>query len=116
MLKTPILILLLLLGMASCRKMDTIGFYNPVTFKVAVPDGPPEYKAGWYGGCKSGMGVGSFANAFVFKENRGPEFDKGVYQHDPMFQTGWGQGWFACATYGATFTAYHPTQFSPLGK
>ncbi len=70
---------------------------------LAVPDGPAEYKAGWYGGCKSGLANKAFANAFVYQENKGPEFVNGIYQHDPAYQTGWGQGWFACVMHAAYF-------------
>jgi len=92
-------ILLMLLCASSCRMPESFGFYQPITMNLATPDGPPEYKAGWYGGCKSALsnrGLGHFANAFVYGEGKGPETGSGVYQHDPMYQTGWGQGWFAC--------------------
>ncbi len=110
-------IVLLTLLCFSCRLPDNFGFYQPITLNLAIPDGPPEYKAGWYSGCKSGLGargVGAFANAEVYLESDGPSLGNGVYQHDPAFQTGWGQGWFACVIHANTFTGIQSTKFSPL--
>jgi hypothetical protein len=118
-LRITIFLLLLCLPLAttSCRMPDTFGFYQPITLSTAVPDGPPEYKAGWYAGCKSGLAArhsSSFANAWVYQEGKGPEFGSGVYQHDPAYQTGWGQGWFSCAIHSSTFTSINSTKFGPL--
>lgn len=82
--------------------------------KMKVPDGPPEYKAGWHGGCTSGLAIKSFSNSFVYLDPKGPDFKNGIYQHDPMFQTGWGQGWFACVIFAGTYTNYNSMKFSPL--
>lgn len=98
------LILISLTLVSSCRMPESFGFYQPFTMSLEVPDGPPEYKAGWYGGCKSGLMQGAFTNAVAaYKTKMGPEFVNGVYQHDPAYQTGWGQGWFACTMHTAFF-------------
>jgi len=86
---------------------------------MAVPDGPPEYKAGWHGGCRSGLaarGTSAFANASPYLKGAGPSMGNGVYQHDPAFQTGWAQGWFSCVIHANTFTGLHAMRYSPLGK
>lgn len=102
---SKILIMISLVLLSSCRLPESFGFYQPITMSLATPDGPPEYKAGWYSGCKSGLANKAFANAFVYQENKGPEFVNGVYMHDPAYQTGYGQGWFACVMHAAYFTA-----------
>lgn len=87
------------------------GFYEPFTLRMDVPEGPPEYKSGFRAGCRSGLGVRSFANAFVYKNDYGT----GVYQHDPRFIAGWQHGWFSCVIHAATFAARPPTHdFAPL--
>ncbi len=96
---------------------DNIGFYQPITMSLAVPDGPAEYKAGWYSGCKSGLAArhsSAFANATVYQEGKGPEFASGVYMHDPAYQTGWGQGWFSCSIHGNMFTSLPSMNTYPL--
>ncbi len=90
------------------------GFYGPITFDREAPDGPPEFKAGWYAGCKTGSSLNVFANSGVFQKNSGPDFGTGVYTHDPDYQSAWGQGWFACSGYISNFVANPPTRFSPL--
>ncbi len=96
--------LLSLLLLCGCWVPETSGFYNPITLSVSTPEGPPEYKAGWYSGCKSALGNKSFSNAWVYRvPGKGPEFGNGVHQHDPAFQTGFGQGWFACYTHVGDF-------------
>lgn len=93
---------------------DSFGFYQPITMSLAVPDGPPEYKAGWHAGCKTALANKAFANAFVYQEGKGPEFESGVYHHDPMFQTGWGQGWFACVLHIGGFVDMNAMKYGPL--
>jgi hypothetical protein len=91
--------------LSSCRMPDSFGFYQPITLSLEVPDGPPEYKAGWYGGCRSGMMEGRFSNAAAaYKSRSGAETVNGISQHDPAYQTGWGQGWFACVMHTAYFS------------
>ena len=93
---------------------ESLGFYQPITMSLAVPDGPAEYKAGWYAGCKTALSVKAYANAFVYGKGKGPEFGSGVYQHDPVYQTGWGQGWFACVLHVGDFVAFHSLRHGPL--
>ena len=101
-------------ALSACVMPNHSGFYNPVSLSMEVPDGPPEYKAGWHAGCKTGSALKSFANNAVFQKNGGPDFGSGVYAHDPVYQTGWGQGWFACSIYIGNFVANHSMRFSPL--
>lgn len=89
---------------SACYKPDHSGFYNPITFSMTVPDGPPEYKAGWYAGCKTGSSLKTFANNSVFRKDAGPDFGSGVYAHDSLYQSGWGQGWFACSNHIGMFS------------
>lgn len=93
---------------------DSLGFYQPITLSLTVPDGPPEYKAGWHAGCKTGLANRAFANAFVYQGSKGPGFGNGVYQHDPAFQTGWGQAYIACTTHVAGFIEERAFKFGPL--
>lgn len=97
---------------AACNMPDNMGFYQPITMRMTVPDGPPEFKAGWYAGCKSGLGVGKgFANAWVYG---GPDFGSGVYQHDPLYQSAWSTAYFNCTTHANNFTAYNSMWRAPL--
>ena len=109
-------ILILAFFTSSCRKTDSLGFNQPILLELDVPDGPPEYKAGWYAGCKSAVAVRAFANSWVYQQGKGPEFGSGVYNHDPAYQTGWGQAWCACVTSIGTFTTYHPMERYPLSQ
>lgn len=93
---------------------DSFGFYQPITMRLAVPDGPPEYKAGWHSGCKSALANEGFLNSWVYQEGKGPEFASGVYHHDPAFQTGWGQGWFACWLHVDDFMKFGSMRHGPL--
>jgi hypothetical protein len=96
----------------SCNLPDNLGFYQPITLRMTVPDGPPEFKAGWYAGCKSALGAGkAFANAFVYE---GTDFGSGVYQHDPVYQSAWGQAYFNCITHMNNFVDYHSFVRGPL--
>ncbi len=115
--KKNIAILIGLLFMFACRLPESTGFYNPVTLDLKVPDGPAEYKAGWYAGCKSFLanrGLGQFNNAFVYGEGHGATFGSGVYQHDPVYQQGWGQAWFACGMHIQNFAGYGAMRDGPL--
>jgi hypothetical protein len=113
--------LLALLSMCllnNCRLPDSFGFYHPITLSLVVPDGPPEFKAGWYSGCRSGLGArgtSSFGNAGVYIKDIA-DMGNGVYQHDPSFQTGWGVGWYTCVIHANTFTSMNSMKYSPLGK
>lgn len=94
----------LMAWLGSCTMPESFGFYQPITLNLAVPDGPPEYKAGWHAGCRTGLGNKSFVNSMVYQGKKGPDFGSGVYQHDAVFQTGWGQGFLACVLRAAQFT------------
>lgn len=100
--------------LSACRMPDNWGFYQPVLMETRVPDGPAEYKAGWHNGCQSAMGTKLFANGGVYQRGAGPAFGQGAFHHDPMYQTGWGQGWFSCVLTIAEFTDKHPMKYSPL--
>lgn len=101
--------------LASCRMPDNFGFYQPITMALDVPDGPPEYKAGWHGGCKSALGTRLFANSFVYQKNKGgADLSNGIYQHDPAFQMGWSHGWFACNLHAGTFVSFNSMRHAPL--
>lgn len=116
MLKVIIIVASLTLTLSGCVMPDHSGFYNPITLSMRVPDGPPEYKAGWYAGCRSGASLKNFANNWVFQKSNGPDFGSGVYAHDPVYQTGWGQGWFACTVHVGEFVNRHAMQHSALGS
>lgn len=103
MLEKFAILLCFIFAISSCVAPDHSGFYNPITLKMTVPDGPPEYKAGWYDGCRSGSSLKSFANNTVFRKDAGPNFGSGVYAHDAAYQTGWGQGWFSCSNHIGLF-------------
>jgi hypothetical protein len=75
-------------------------FYQPAGLNLDVPDGPPEYKAGWYDGCRSGLSEKKhFANAFVYDRT----FGSGIYQHDPVYQSAWSYGFLSCNTGAGLF-------------
>jgi hypothetical protein len=105
-------ILIMVLYCASCRLPDNLGFYQPITLRMTVPDGPPEFKAGWQAGCKTALGMGkNFANAWVYG---GADFGSGVYQHDPVYQSAWSTAYFNCVTHAMDFTEYHSMMKGPL--
>lgn len=111
--KKFLIILTALLSLSSCRWPESFGFYQPITMSLATPDGPPEYKAGWHAGCQTALANKAFANAFVYG---GPNFGSGVYQHDSAYQTGWGQGWFACVLHIGDFVDFNSMKFGPLER
>ncbi len=103
MMAARIFLIIMLISISSCRLPDSFGFYQPFTLRLKTPDGPPAYKAGWYGGCNSGLANRAFSNSVVYQDGKGPEFVNGVYMHDPDYQTGWGQGWFHCVMHAGYF-------------
>ncbi len=109
-------IVAIILLLTSCRGVDNMGFYQPITMDLKVPDGPPEFKAGWHAGCKSALANRGFQNSFVYQEKQGPDYGSGVYQHDPYFQTGWRTAFFACVTYIGGFVGMPSMQNAPLSK
>ena len=108
---TKILTILFLSLACSCNPFDHIGFNQPLTIRMTVPDGPPEFKAAWYAGCKSALASSkTFSNTFIYDY----EFGSGVYQHDPVYQTVWAQAYFNCSAHAKTFMDYHPFVRGPL--
>ena len=99
MIKKLFLNIVILFSLSSCA-----GFYEPITLDLEVPDGPPDYRAGWYDGCRSGLSVKRFANAFVYDVS----FGSGAHQHSPLYQSAWGSGWFSCYIGANTFVGMGP--------
>jgi hypothetical protein len=116
--KKSAIILFILLAVFACRMPESTGFYQPITLQVATPDGPPEYKAGWHDGCKSALSTKLFQNSWVYQGREGArggaEFGNGIYQHDSMYQTGWGQAWFSCMLTTDEFVKKPAMQQAPL--
>jgi len=113
---SKISVMILFLTLYSCRGVDNMGFYQPITMDLKVPDGPPEFKAGWHAGCKSSLANRGFQNSFVYQEDQGPDYGSGVYQHDPYFQTGWRVAFFSCTAYIGSFVGMPSMQHAPLSK
>jgi hypothetical protein len=108
------IILLMILMLNSCRFPDNFGFFQPITMNMKVPDGPPEFKAGWHNGCRSALGMRSFANSYVYQDKGSAEFGNGVYQHDQTYNSAWSNAFFVCATYAGTFVDYNSMRHGPL--
>ena len=106
-----ILAILFLFFCFACRNN---GMYQPYTMALDLPDGPPEYKAGWRAGCRSGLsagGRGFFANSFVYPN---VDYGDGVYHHDSLFVSGWLDAAFTCFEFNSTFGGIKPTFQAPL--
>ncbi len=112
--KNIMVIFLAFLMLYSCRFPDNFGFFQPITMDLKVPDGPPEFKAGWHNGCKSALGMRVFANSYVYQNKRSAEFGSGVYQHDQTYNSAWSNAFFVCATYAGTFVSNNSLKFAPL--
>jgi hypothetical protein len=112
--KNIMVIFLAFLMLYSCRFPDNFGFFQPITMDLKVPDGPPEFKAGWHNGCKSALGMRNFANSYVYQNKGSAEFGNGVYQHDQTYNSAWSNAFFVCSTYSGTFVSYHSLKFAPL--
>lgn len=110
----PVLFIVFLLFLNCCRSLESKGFYQPMGMNMKVPDGPPEFKAGWHDGCKTALGMRYFANSYVHQDQRTADFGNGVYQHDPIYNSAWSNAFFACVTYSATFTGFNSMKFGPL--
>lgn len=108
------LFIIFFIMLSSCRMPNNFGFFQPVTMDLRVPDGPPEFKAGWHDGCKSGLGARSFLNSYIYQDKRAGEFGSGVYQHDSIYNTAWTSAFYVCVTYSANFVNYHAMQYAPL--
>jgi len=111
-----IVIFFLFSSIFSCRGLDNFGFFQPITMDLKVPDGPPEFKAGWHAGCKTALAARNFQNAFVYQDQYGPNYGSGVYQHDPAFQLGWRTAFFSCVTHVGFFVSFNSMQHAPLSK
>jgi hypothetical protein len=113
-LKYILLFIMPLVILNSCRFPDNFGFFQPMTLDLKVPDGPPEFKAGWHNGCRSALGMRVFANSYIYQDKRSAEFGSGVYQHDQTYNSAWSNAFFVCSTYVGTFVDYNSMKFSPL--
>ena len=85
------------------------GFYKPHTLRMEVPNGPPEFQAGWHDGCSSALNTMGFQNARFMPLTLG----SGIYQHDPIYQMAYGKAVFSCATMTGDFMG-HPMFTAPL--
>ena len=94
--KKILLITLIITSLFSCRKTESLGFYQPIMMRLAVPDGPPEFKAGWHAGCRSGMLYKVFANSWVYQEGEFVDFGSGIYTSSPIFRDAWRDAYYAC--------------------
>jgi hypothetical protein len=83
---------------------------RPVTLEVDVPEGPPEFRAGWHDGCSSALTAGGFLAGRFNKMSMGT----GIYQHSSIYQTAWGSGWFACVTASGGYTGMPSHGSAPL--
>ncbi len=72
-------------------------FYEPTFMESDVPDGPPEFQAGWRDGCQTGIATKKHANSSVYR----PTFGSGIYQHDKLYQQAWGNAYYVCYVMGS---------------
>ncbi len=110
LLSTAILIMI-----SSCRMPTNFGFYQPITMDMNVPDGPPEFKAGWRDGCRSGLSNGSFLNSAAYLTKEGPSFSP-VYTHDGQYRSAWGNAYYTCMAYSSNFVGLNSMERAPLGN
>ena len=106
-------LLMMMFFVIACNS-GNFGFFQPITLNLEIPDGPVEYRAGWYSGCRSALANSAFANAWIYKKEGGPDLGDPQYQGKPFFQKGWGQGWFACILHTGTFVTRTSFQHSLL--
>lgn len=85
-------------------------FTKPYTLEWQVPDGPPEFQAGWYDGCRAGLSNSSFLNVRMFAP---VSAGSGIYQHDPLYQMAYGRALFSCAIQAGNFVSL-PSYNMPL--
>ncbi len=102
-----IAIFILFLFLTSCHGE---GFYQPATLNLDLPNGSPEFRAGWSAGCRSAMSTKVFQNSFVYNQ----DFGNGIYQHDSAFARAWARGWFACVMHIGNFVNAHAFRYGPL--
>lgn len=86
-----LILLILTISITGCS-----AFYNPAFMPMEVPDGPPEFKAGWYDGCRTGLATKKNSAASVYKVT----FGSGAYQHDTVYQDAWGSAFYTCYVLG----------------
>jgi hypothetical protein len=99
---TYICLLFILALLPSCR-----GFYEPFTLDMEVPDGPENYQAGWYSGCRSAIAsMPNYANSVAYDIT----FANGQYQDDPVFQAAWSSAFFSCSIHVGTFRTFGGNQ------
>ena len=98
---------LIFIFLGGCKNF---GFYQPMTLDLQMPDGPPEFRAGWRSGCRSALATKTFSNSFVY----GNDYGNGIYQHDPAYAKGWGRGWFGCILHTANFVNAPSMRYFPL--
>jgi hypothetical protein len=88
-----------------------IGIFQPIGMgNIEVPPGPPEFQAGWHNGCSSAFSAGGFAAGKFYKLSMGT----GIYQHDPVYQSAWQSGWFACVTRAGGFSGFQGINTAPF--
>lgn len=97
-----LLIMAALALISSCRMPTNFGFYQPILFDLKVPDGTPEFKAGWYDGCKSGIANANFLNSAVYLTKAGPSFSP-IYTNNSDYRSAWGNAFWACLGYDYQF-------------
>lgn len=91
-----ILAVFLMISIQSCAS-----FYNPMFMSMEIPDGPPEFQAGWYDGCRTGLATKKSTNASVYS----PSFGSGIYQHDEVYQSAWSSAFYSCAVISGRATS-----------
>jgi len=74
----------------------------PFTVDNQVPDGPPEFRAGWHDGCQTALSTGSFYNA---RAEFSPNLGSGIYQHDSIYQMSYNWGFNICMIQGGNFSS-----------
>ncbi len=94
----------LLLFTANCN------FYTPLGMPMDVPDGPPEFQAGWRDGCRTGLATGKYSNSAVYS----PTFGSGIYQHDKVYQKAWSSAFYTCYVLGGRAADVHIFKSKPF--
>jgi hypothetical protein len=91
--------------MCSCK-----GMFEPMTADFEVPEGPPEYRAGWHDGCSTALSAGGFTSGKFHKLT----FGGGTYTHDPAYQGAWTAGWYACVTQAGDYQSLPGMNTAPF--
>ncbi|MFT6106348.1 MAG: hypothetical protein ACJA0S_000391 [Rickettsiales bacterium] len=105
--KLPSLCMLtaLLFFLCGCK-----GWFEPLTARLDVPEGPPEYQAGWHNGCSTALSSGAFASGRFHEFTLG----SGIYQHLPAYQSAWTAGWYSCVTQAGNYMSSPGMGTAPL--